>query len=365
MADDDRGQSRCEVMETSELTTKLSLEVDAAAENSQTVESGDEAQPLELPTTTLPEISTEEPLLCRNILSHHCRMRPLDLCEFDSEPEFTSDSETWSDEDEDESDESVLCLTSHGARKLDSTDALRPPLPRRLSFKPLEAVEELPAITKHQEDVTVEAVTPEPLSPIVVAEISPGEAFRNEYFAVSKSGIAGWGAFAAKDLKYGDRILVEKSLFIADWRTLFKEYGKLDRAKQEVAMSLHANELSKLGTPKLHSVWTTNCFATKIGSAGLFPIAARFNHACNPKDNIEYTYNDNDDSNRGGNETQDSGYLEMSVKVDWIPAGQELTISYGRRRPLDLYLTYGFRCQCGACAGLSDKELQALYRRQW
>lgn len=82
--------------------------------------------------------------------------------------------------------------------------------------------------------------------------------FHNEYFTISRTENAGWGAFAAKDLKYGDKILFEKPLFVADWRTLYKEFEKLDLSQQRIAMSLHANELCKSGTPRLQAIWTTN-----------------------------------------------------------------------------------------------------------
>ncbi|KAI5457950.1 hypothetical protein BGZ63DRAFT_363367, partial [Mariannaea sp. PMI_226] len=88
-------------------------------------------------------------------------------------------------------------------------------------------------------------------------------------------------------------------------------------------------------------------FSTGVGdTAGLFPIASRFNHSCHPKDNVEYNFN------------ATSHTLEMRVKAQSIPAGEELTISYGMRRtPMDLYLRYGFQCHCGACPGLIDRDL--------
>lgn len=154
----------------------------------------------------------------------------------------------------------MLCLTSNGARPLETTDSLRPPLPRRLSFKPLEKVEESTNTTKQLENTEL-ARTPlesRPSPSFIIAEASPGEMFQNEYFTITKTESAGWGAFAARDLKYGDRILYEKPLFVADWWTLFEEYEKLDRPRKEIAMSLHANELCKTGTPKLQAVWNTN-----------------------------------------------------------------------------------------------------------
>ncbi|EHK19225.1 uncharacterized protein TRIVIDRAFT_157176, partial [Trichoderma virens Gv29-8] len=86
--------------------------------------------------------------------------------------------------------------------------------------------------------------------------------------------------------------------------------------------------------------------------AGLFPIAARFNHACDPVNNVEYEFD------------HDNGVLTMMVRED-ITAGTELKISYGKNlSPQDLYLCYGFRCSCGGCKGLSDREVDTI-STQW
>ncbi|KAM6538617.1 hypothetical protein FALCPG4_000480 [Fusarium falciforme] len=302
----------------------------------------------------------EKPLLCRNVLARDQLSTSPDSIATEyaatsgSEPEFTSDSDFWTDdEDDDTTNESVLCLTSRGARFLDSTDTLRPPLPRRLSFKPLESVTphlgsppKLPSPELIPTPAADGPLTPSPDGP------SPGIViFHNDYFAVAQSRIAGWGAFAARDLKYGDRILVERPLLVADTNSLFKEFERLSPWQREVALGLHANSSVKPGTPRLQAVWMANCFSIGIGDkAGLFPIASRFNHSCRPKDNIEYTFNPD-------NET-----LEMVVKADTIPAGEELTISYGTRRtPIDLYYRFGFKCCCGACPGLKKGETDSIW----
>ncbi|KAK7413598.1 hypothetical protein QQX98_007533 [Neonectria punicea] len=295
----------------------------------------------------------EKPLLCKDVLLGDqywlsvSNITAESACTSESEEGFTSDLESWTDDEDDDSDESVLCLTSHGARPLDSNDSLRPPLPRRLSFKPLETVNEgEPAGSEDAESSHIQGqVSTQTVEPDL--ESSPTVIFENGFFNVSVSKIAGWGAFAARDLKFGDRILVEKPLFTADSSSLFKEFDKLDRGMREVALALHANDNCKPGTPKLQAIWTTNCFSTGWrDAAGLFPIASRFNHSCPPKDNIEYTFNNS------------NGSLEMMVKAPKIAAGEELTISYGNERtPLDLFLRYGFRCRCGACPGLLDNTL--------
>lgn len=96
-----------------------------------------------------------------------------------------------------------------------------------------------------------------------------------------------------------------------------------------------------------------NSFATVPGQEGLFSIAARFNHACHPADNITYTYDPS------------LSCLVMSVLAERIPAGEELTISYGSHKPSTLYLWYGFRCRCGACPGMTDEEVRRLENSIW
>lgn len=86
--------------------------------------------------------------------------------------------------------------------------------------------------------------------------------------------------------------------------------------------------------------------------AGLFPIAARFNHACYPVNNVDYRFDHEDN------------VLTMMVRED-IAAGQELKISYGKKlSPELLYSCYGFRCSCGGCKGLNDEEL-AIFTTRW
>lgn len=95
---------------------------------------------------------------------------------------------------------------------------------------------------------------PLPLTPSPTIDII----FENEHFAVKRSKIAGWGAFAARELKRGDRILVEKPLLTANSTTLFKEFDKLSQPLREIALGLHANSSCKPGTPQIKAIWTTN-----------------------------------------------------------------------------------------------------------
>ncbi|KAI9171876.1 hypothetical protein HJFPF1_01367 [Paramyrothecium foliicola] len=184
--------------------------------------------------------------------------------------------------------------------------------------------------------------------PIVFLK-TPNPLFKNESFCITSSGIAGWGARAARDLRKGDVILRELPILTADYTSLFQAFESLDPDLKNVALSLHANKLLKPGTPRVLAVWETNCFAIGHHLSGLFPVAARFNHACYPAQNIMYRYD------------RQLGWLEFTVMVESILMGEELTISYGTDlTPIQLYLNYGFRCQCGACPGLSDAGIESL-----
>lgn len=83
------------------------------------------------------------------------------------------------------------------------------------------------------------------------------------------------------------------------------------------------------------------------GSIGIFAIAARFNHGCGTKRNVKYLY----DSRRN--------VMSFVVWPDLVPAGTELLVTYGSS-PTNLYRTFGFRCNCGGCDGLSDQDIRRL-----
>ncbi|TFB02701.1 hypothetical protein CCMA1212_005125 [Trichoderma ghanense] len=101
----------------------------------------------------------------------------------------------------------------------------------------------------------------EPETPFILPlarKLSPSPEYRNEYFQVAKSRVAGWGAFATRDLKLGDIILREIPLFVAESHNIIREFYKLSLQDREVALSLHAHELIKGDTPRITAVWHTN-----------------------------------------------------------------------------------------------------------
>ena len=50
--------------------------------------------------------------------------------------------------------------------------------------------------------------------------------------------------------------------------------------------------------------------------------------------------------------------------VEPVAAGEELLITYGKC-PEALYDHYGFRCACGACAGLTDADIKRMAEARW
>ncbi|KAH8169090.1 SET domain-containing protein [Sarocladium implicatum] len=94
-------------------------------------------------------------------------------------------------------------------------------------------------------------------------------------------------------------------------------------------------------------------FPVSPAESAVFPVAARFNHACLPARNVEHGYDSDQDC------------LVLRVCVDLIRRGQEITITYGESpTPAMLYERWGFRCQCGACGGITDAEFEAM-EPQW
>ena len=85
---------------------------------------------------------------------------------------------------------------------------------------------------------------------------------------------------------------------------------------------------------------------------GVFEIASRFNHACKPKLNVMYNFDTRRD------------IMVFTVVADVVRAGDELLVCYGAQ-PLQLYETYGFRCCCGGCLGVSDEEARSVEKVVW
>ncbi|KAM3555301.1 hypothetical protein MY1884_005663 [Beauveria asiatica] len=175
----------------------------------------------------------------------------------------------------------------------------------------------------------------------------------NKPFAVRPSPTGGMGAFATRRL-LPDEIILEEAPLLTSSRgsSIFEAYARASRKRQKKAMKLHASRHFKPGTPYLQAIWDTNSFAISPLEAGLFPLAARFNHACEPANNVHYAY----DATR-----RRMRFWVAPEGGGGVAEGEELTICYGRgKTPGLLYRWYGFRCGCGACEGVSEQEMDSF-----
>lgn len=78
----------------------------------------------------------------------------------------------------------------------------------------------------------------------------------------------------------------------------------------------------------------------------IFSVASRFNHACQPVRNVMYV-------------VSEFGDMIVLTAAKAVPKGTELTICYGGS-PRQLLRAFGFRCQCGGCEPVDDKEAAAI-----
>ncbi|KAI1743364.1 hypothetical protein F4680DRAFT_445238 [Xylaria scruposa] len=175
------------------------------------------------------------------------------------------------------------------------------------------------------------------------------EAFNNGCLEVKSSPVSGYGAFAVRDLEPCTTILIERELFNAN---TFDLYMKLDALTEEQAKAYHAlYGHSRSPSEDIRAaIWRTNRFS--IGRGGsVFLVASRFNHACKGRNNVDYSYN------------KAKKCMVFATKKK-VTAGSELFIRYGSN-PQHLFSTWGFRCNCGGCAGISDDECKAIKRSFW
>ncbi|KAI0517127.1 hypothetical protein F5B22DRAFT_655153 [Xylaria bambusicola] len=175
------------------------------------------------------------------------------------------------------------------------------------------------------------------------------EGFNNGFLEVKRSPVSGYGVFAVCDLEPFTPILIERELFSAN---SFDLYDKLDALTEEQRKAYHALHNHKR-TPSEDSraaIWRTNRFS--ISSRGsVFLISSRFNHACGDRNNVDYSYD------------RDKRCMVFVVKKN-VESGSELFIQYGKG-PAHLFATWGFRCACGGCAGLSEDDCKAIKSSAW
>ncbi|KAK3393676.1 hypothetical protein B0H63DRAFT_505527 [Podospora didyma] len=168
-----------------------------------------------------------------------------------------------------------------------------------------------------------------------------------EHFEIRPSSRGGLGAFAVKDLKKWDIVLMETPVLRTTHFGFTDDFFALNEEDQKVIRSLHGAKYPG----DIQGIKTVNQFYVPEGIA-ILGIGSRFNHACVPVRNLRYAF----DNNRN--------VMTFTVCKDHVPKGEELLISYGSG-PVDLYNTYGFRCRCGACATLTDRDLAQIRKARY
>ncbi|KAI0178755.1 hypothetical protein GGR52DRAFT_569662 [Hypoxylon sp. FL1284] len=180
-------------------------------------------------------------------------------------------------------------------------------------------------------------------------DLTQPEKYSNEYFEVKKSRLGGIGAFAKRDLKQGELILVERPVIKATTWNFEEELDKLAPELQAAVGRMHGHKRSYDQKHPM-AVFMTNSFGVQHGSC-IYMIAARFNHACRPIRSVDYRMVHDD-------------IIELKMIKD-VAAGTELTISYGPQSPRSLYIMWGFRCSCGGCASITDGEVAKIDKAKY
>ncbi|KAI0851990.1 SET domain-containing protein [Daldinia vernicosa] len=215
-------------------------------------------------------------------------------------------------------------------------------------------------------------------------------------FVVRDSGFKGMGCFASRDIKAGERVLVERcALWEVDHsdvydrtNSLLESYLQLSETDKAKIRDLHsetnpvvrfrnqaafehsghlitAAQLDECVTVRL--VHAANCFEIESSKTapdgtrtpsrtGVFIKASRFNHSCDP--NCWYTT------------TSWTGHF-ICTPMRPIKEGEEITISYipnqatREKRQAQLLRCWGFICQCNRCEGWDtdyDVHLEEAYK---
>ncbi|KAH8906119.1 SET domain-containing protein [Coniochaeta sp. PMI_546] len=186
-----------------------------------------------------------------------------------------------------------------------------------------------------------------PRDPPITPAIEERIWWKNDFIVIKKSTLGGLGVFAAKDLEYGDKILEEMPLLHTNNWGISNKYDSLSDEDRELLHTLHKFSTNP-SAHVLEKIRRANSFQLPKGVA-IYSVASRFNHACLPIRNVNYVINGRGDAK-----------ITFTVSKN-VPKGTELTICYGGR-PEQLLRGFGFRCKCGGCDSLTDKEVESIMK---
>ncbi|KAI1436864.1 hypothetical protein GGR50DRAFT_701224 [Xylaria sp. CBS 124048] len=166
------------------------------------------------------------------------------------------------------------------------------------------------------------------------------ETFKNEYFEVKQSPTAGLGCFAVRDMEPGTLILVEKMLFEAITTEVKDKVERLTEEQKKAYFRLHGHKANP--TEEIHAaIWGTNVTGYPHHGGAVFLLGSRFNHACRPHNNVEYSYVDRMEA------------MKFITQKN-VSAGDELFIVYQNNSTV-LFEYWGFHCKCPRCISTSGQ----------
>ena len=193
-------------------------------------------------------------------------------------------------------------------------------------------------------------------------------------FVIRSAGESGFGAFATRAIKRGERILCEAPLVMwtivkgASTASLEAIVATLDPVDRDDFFGLCQNDIHG-PTKSAYGIWLSNAFPTESPLArardalsghldqdadrqgACFAAACRFNHSCSPSSHLAW------------NPRRGKGTIHALVD---IAAGDEITISYlgseqcSRRdeRQAKLREDFGFTCGCAKCTNITPEAVR-------
>lgn len=178
----------------------------------------------------------------------------------------------------------------------------------------------------------------------------------------------GLGMFATKDVKAGERVLSEKSLFCIanDFSALSKFVGtgpddttsKLSQSDRIIFWDLRDSHCSGDDDKTAIGICQTNGLPLGKGTTagGIFPLCSRINHSCCP--NINHSWNPNTER-------------ENIYAIRDIQQGEEILTCYvddfylmRDERRQRLKQTFNFVCECPLCSASEHERKESDERRK-
>jgi hypothetical protein len=171
----------------------------------------------------------------------------------------------------------------------------------------------------------------------------------------------GLGCFATRPIAFGELILREAPVLVADdddasGRQLEAAVARLTPEARDAVFSLVDSQEQEQGggdgsnAKTAAGIVRSNAYPTEEGQGGLFPVFARFNHSCTP--NVSHRWN--------GDVGQRLVFATRAVQ-----AGEELLNNYvpttmaTAARQSSLREKFGFDCSCSACTQPSQESSDA------